>query len=103
MAERYGAWTPRQGRKRDDELMSRYASRLLALGLLTVPSTLLAADSTGSQAKPEAPVPSQQVPGTGLIKPKVDPDPQMQKMPPNPDPDPSNKDVIKPPADIQPK
>jgi hypothetical protein len=77
---------------------------LLALAVLAVPGTLRAEETTPAQkSDPNTPVPSQKVPGTGLIKPKVDPDPQMQKQPANPDPDPSDKDVIKPPSDIQPR
>jgi hypothetical protein len=54
--------------------------------------------------KPDGPVPSTQLPpDTEVIKPKADPDPKIEKVPPNPDPDPANKDVIKPPSNVQPK
>ena len=56
------------------------------------------------EAKPGAPLPPTRLtPDTEIIKPKTDPDPKIEKTPPNPDPDPSNKDVIEPPKELQPK
>ena len=56
------------------------------------------------ETKPGVPLPPTQLaPDTDVIKPKTDPDPKIEKTPPNPDPDPSNKDVIEPPKELQPK
>jgi hypothetical protein len=80
----------------------------ITLSVLALPIAAQAGETVAPKSKPDAPapsqpVPSERVPGTGLIKPKVDPDPGMQKVPPQTDPDPNNKDVIKPPTDVQPK
>jgi hypothetical protein len=49
----------------------------------------------------DAPVPSVKKPGSPVITPKVDPDPEIEKTPPNPNPDPMHKDIIKPPPNIE--
>jgi hypothetical protein len=79
--------------------MTRLPLSLVVLGALSM--AVQAGESVVPKSKQDAPVPSEQVPGTGLIKPKVDPDPKMQKVPP--DTDPANKDVIKPPANVEPQ
>jgi hypothetical protein len=67
---------------------------------LAQPNVQLVQDGT----KPDGTGPSTQLPpDTEVIKPKADPDPKIEKAPPDPDPDPANKDVIKPPSNIQPK